>query len=824
MTSPLGQYGAKGYEGPESRTLGKFAADKFSYREQAKNIIQLNNAVGYMSGMMRKMQRGIDEANQNFVQQIQAMINDFLVLLGGPAGGGDTGFEFGDLKYVLMAIGALFGFGNEDGEITLPINLFAAAWHFFSSYILPVQNFTDAINMIIDSAIAAVLDIFGEVPILGQALEQLAVIISDIRDLLTPVAESLETLLNSFLGVELGDLPGIAIFGETFKPILDAFEHALQGIGLPDFSAVFHIIAGWTIPFVEAIAAAIDSLTFIVNVVQGNEDLSNLPDVLLNIFSPLDSLNLFNIVPIDLLAQIPLANIGPSTTNLITDPGFTNPESISGAGQWTHDATQGHSVPLGTAKIVADGTGAKELLSNLIPVSEGQKLPISGWIKYTGLVCPDGVQPIELGITGYITGSDVTQKTAIMQQGKVPPTSDWRQLSGTYTVPANVTGIRVRLTISSTATAGTVWWDDLSATKSGLLPQAFTEFLPDDLESLGSDVQTALTNLIQKVEQADFNALLSTLGGDLTAIANRLNSFLNGLSPLNANNINAGNVADQFVQGLSTINNNIVQNVLNVFDQSFPGHTDVANAFHAQRLSLTEVSSRVLLLENTFTGGIADQDDFERIGSTLGPGWLVLYGSGNGTVGTPDGHHASFQNNGVADREFVAIRTTTTGGHDKSSTDLQRTGMALAAKSESFFGYCGHHDLWCRISDDTTTLANITGIRMRFGGDGSCSIDRFVSGIRTRLAEILAGGTTPAGPGAVVYADAGLPGIARHFRLVFGMSPILQIPEIGVASGLGGAFRRWGWGGRTEGHLLPLPGQTKWGEIHAWSGKDQVSI
>jgi len=185
MSSPLGQYGAKGYESAQSRTLGKFESDKFSYREQGKNIIELNNAVGYMSAYMRKMQRGIDEANQNFLQQIQGLLNDLLVLIGG---GGDTGFEFGDLKYVFQAIGALFGFTNDEGEVTLPVNLFDAAWHFFSSYILPVQNFTDAIDMIVDSLIASVLDIFGEVPIVGQALEQLAVIISDLRDLLIPVA------------------------------------------------------------------------------------------------------------------------------------------------------------------------------------------------------------------------------------------------------------------------------------------------------------------------------------------------------------------------------------------------------------------------------------------------------------------------------------------------------------------------------------------------------------------------------------------------------------------------------------------------------------
>lgn len=282
MTSPLGQYGAAGYESPEARTLGKFATDKFSYREQAKNIIELNNAVGYMSAYMRKMQRGIDDANRNFVQDIQALINDLIVLLGG---GGDTGFDWGDLKYVIQAIGALFGFVNDEGEITVPINLFNAAWYFFSTYILPVQNFTDAINFIVDGLIASVLDIFGEVPVVGQALQQLAVIISDIRDLLNPVAAALQALLDS-LSLDIGDVPGIQnYFGGVFKPIFDALNDALQGINLPDFSLLLHEIALWTLPFVETIANVINALAYFVNVLTGAEKAEGLQDILIDLVS-----------------------------------------------------------------------------------------------------------------------------------------------------------------------------------------------------------------------------------------------------------------------------------------------------------------------------------------------------------------------------------------------------------------------------------------------------------------------------------------------------------------------------------------------------------
>lgn len=196
MTNPM-QYGAYKYESAPARALGDITSDSFEYKDQQKNLVQLNNSVSYMAAYMRKMQKGIDEANENFIQQIQSLINDIVVLIGG---GGDTGFDFGDLKYVFQMIGALFGLGGESG-IPVPLNFFQAAWHFVSNYIIPNGNFTDVINMIIDNAIAGILDIFGDVPIVGQALQQLAVIISDIRDALSPIfiaIDSINEILENF--------------------------------------------------------------------------------------------------------------------------------------------------------------------------------------------------------------------------------------------------------------------------------------------------------------------------------------------------------------------------------------------------------------------------------------------------------------------------------------------------------------------------------------------------------------------------------------------------------------------------------------------------
>lgn len=236
MTSAMGGYQ---YESTTARALGSITIESYDHRDQGKTISKLITDVSYMAGLQRKMQKGIDDANENFVQQIQGLIVDFLVILGG---GGDTGFDFGDLKYILQAIGSLFGLSP---GMPFPINLFSAAWHFFSNYIFPVGNFQELINQIIDSAIATMLDIFGEIPIVGQAVQQLAVFISNIRDLLNPAIEALENLFAAFGGdfsnLSLGPFQGI---WDTLVKLFNSITEPIAEL----LSPIFAMISSWTLP------------------------------------------------------------------------------------------------------------------------------------------------------------------------------------------------------------------------------------------------------------------------------------------------------------------------------------------------------------------------------------------------------------------------------------------------------------------------------------------------------------------------------------------------------------------------------------------------
>lgn len=239
MTSSMGGYK---YESPTTRTLGTITPESYDYRDQGKVITKLVTDVSFMAGLQRKMQKGIDDANQNFVQQIQSFITDFLVILGGQ---GDTGFDWGDLKYIFQAIGALFGLNP---GMPFPINLLQAAWHFFSNYILPIGDFGEAIDNLTDMFIATVLDIFGEVPIVGQALEQLAVILVNARDGLESLGARFYAFITNItdgLGEGIDFLGHIIqkIYSTFIQPIIDFISRAVGGPIGGAISSIFNNIA-----------------------------------------------------------------------------------------------------------------------------------------------------------------------------------------------------------------------------------------------------------------------------------------------------------------------------------------------------------------------------------------------------------------------------------------------------------------------------------------------------------------------------------------------------------------------------------------------------
>lgn len=122
-----------------------------------QNITQLNNTMTSVSKYLIGMQKGIDDLDRDIFEVIQDFIEEIIIIFGGGEGG-DSGFLWGDLKYIFQAIGGLFGLGN--GILAVPA---AMAQFLFSTFLAPLAGFAAAVGGIVAGAVGAVMGGFGTV-------------------------------------------------------------------------------------------------------------------------------------------------------------------------------------------------------------------------------------------------------------------------------------------------------------------------------------------------------------------------------------------------------------------------------------------------------------------------------------------------------------------------------------------------------------------------------------------------------------------------------------------------------------------------------------
>lgn len=146
--------------------------------------------------------------------------------------------------------------------------------------------------------------------------------------------------------------------------------------------------------------------------------------------------------------------------NLLADGGFNHPPGVLGDG-WSYVSDVGRTPPLGA--ILAEPSGPDMALrSNPIAVAEEQKLAPSVHVQWDNVVATGDAFTLDI-VTYY-----QTQYTGVINIDKVtnPGSSgSWRKLEGTWTVPAGVDEVRIRLQIKNT-TSGSVWFDDAVLAKT----------------------------------------------------------------------------------------------------------------------------------------------------------------------------------------------------------------------------------------------------------------------------------------------------------------------------------------------------------------------
>lgn len=304
---------------------------------------------------------------------------------------------------------------------------------------------------------------------------------------------------------------------------------------------------------------------------------------------------------------IPSSRIVNTTPNLQVDPSFDTTAALAGSSDWTLDTAVGHDAP-GSGSTVLNGTD-RSLLGTIVPVQPGNVISLELWVKWQALVCAAGATPIQLQI-------EPDSGPPVLIAGITGPaaSSDWTQLTGTYTVQPGVSKVRLRVLLTGDATGGTVWVDDASLILSG----GFLDALSSDTQN----VINALTNggTSSEVSEAWNNllGLFSLAPGDMTQAqlnaqtvwANTINTVIADLNLLVATgdyhpllNVLFGSTATP--TATSTLNHSVM-----------PGtFADLGPAFH----------QLVTDMANPFGGGWENLGaDFARIVSDLTGGTVAL--------------------------------------------------------------------------------------------------------------------------------------------------------------------------------------------------------
>lgn len=215
------------------------------------------------------------------------------------------------------------------------------------------------------------------------------------------------------------------------------------------------------------------------------------------------------VVDLSRIPRLPWAHLVGGDAELLTDPSFDAEDFDNLDPAITYDPTVGRLRP-GSRRIALDGAD-HVMVSNLIAVEQGQKLPMLVWLHQEGVVASGSW--LTLAARAYHHAADggrTLLETVVLDFWEDAGSSDglpgevdgWVKLDGVYTVPAPIGGLTVdevvlEIKVLAAGAAGTVWVDDASVTitRDGL-PQAWVLDLLPDLAGLGNTITTTIDTIL----------------------------------------------------------------------------------------------------------------------------------------------------------------------------------------------------------------------------------------------------------------------------------------------------------------------------------------
>jgi hypothetical protein len=224
----------------------------------------------------------------------------------------------------------------------------------------------------------------------------------------------------------------------------------------------------------------------------------------------------------------PPQSIGPgqitvAPQNLLKNWNFPDATSMAGETVWVWDAAT-NAAPGGSAKVnVAINTNTKALQSDPIQVVAKDTINASAWTQWSSLTYTG--TPIGLMLNLYDASNALLTQITLATATMTGATSSWVQLAGAYTIPDASTAVWARLVynVSTTATAGSVWFTNGSFTKPNPIPQTAVQDLTGILG--GANVGDTIQDFVDKGVQGIVNDVGTLTGQSLAAFNQQISNM-----------------------------------------------------------------------------------------------------------------------------------------------------------------------------------------------------------------------------------------------------------------------------------------------------------
>ncbi len=383
--------------------------------------------------------------------------------------------------------------------------------------------------------------------------------------------------------------------------------------------------------------------------------------------------------------------------------------------------------------------------------------------------------------------------------------------------------------------------------------QAFKDLLPDMIEgawdtvtSAADAIMGALTNVAEFLHIGDWNDWLANSWNNINQVINQIIDILTGLivTPINAavqgvkdwvgglfgdtqTALSTASSASTTANTAATNLNGLVDDLLNIPgdiigmlpDVNIPGLGDLTtgiwNSITGQTAGasnpVTTAASTAQLAELAATtaanaaainqlqsdadasnnNGMSGGDDFERVSSTdLGTGWLQTYSAGAlGKMATPNGHDASWIDNGNADEWCMAIRTDPA---DKVTlTDYQAIRMTIGSPTaEAGAGWPYNYGHGSNFIYGRANAAGTVHVRAEIT-DSTAKLVCANGSTDTALGSSV---STTQAAGVTYILECGTTGTINRYRLLRNGAVILNYLDSGGITQIGPNYRGWGFG------------------------------